>query len=50
MQYVFACVYCKESLVWFEASGFGYTVYIGLSLRRLSVILLLPFIMEILQL
>ena len=45
-----ANVHCNESLVWFEASGFCYTINTGSSLGLLSDILLLPCVMEILQL
>lgn len=43
-------VYCNESLVWFEVSGFCDTINIESSLVLLPVILLLPCVMEILQL
>lgn len=36
-------------LVWFEASVFYYTIDAGLSLELLLIILLLPFVVEILQ-
>jgi hypothetical protein len=45
-----ANVHCNEFLVWFKASGFCYTINIGSSLGLLLDILLLPCIMEILQL
>ena len=44
-----AGVHCKESLVWFEASGFYYTINAGPSLGQPMVILLLPCVVEILQ-
>ena len=37
-----ANVHCNESLVWFKASGFCYTINTGSSLGLLSDILLLP--------
>jgi hypothetical protein len=40
--------HCNESLVWFEASGFCYSVNTGTSLGLLSDILL-PCVMKILQ-
>ena len=42
--------HCNESLICFEASGFCYTINTGPSQRLLSDILLLPYVMEILQL
>lgn len=45
-----AKVHCSESLVWFEDSGFGYSVSTGSSQGNLSDILLLPRVMQILQL
>ena len=45
-----ANVHCSESLVWFKASGFCYTISTGSSLGFLSAILLLPWVVEILQL
>ena len=45
-----ASVHCRESLVWFEALGFCYTTDSGPSLELLLVILLLPCVVEILQL
>jgi hypothetical protein len=44
------CVHCSESLVWLEASGFGYSISTGPSPGLFSVILSLPCVMEILQL
>ncbi|KAL6089636.1 hypothetical protein STEG23_027374 [Scotinomys teguina] len=41
---------CKESLVWFKASGFYYTIDAGSSLELLLDILLLPCVVKILQL
>lgn len=43
-----ADVHCNESLVWFEASGFCYTINTGSLLGLLSDILLLPCVMELL--
>ena len=40
--YLYLKVFTVESLVWFEASGFCYTVDAGPSLELLLVILLLP--------
>lgn len=40
-------VHCNESLVWFKAFGFCYTINTGSSLRLLLGILLLSSIMEI---
>ena len=45
-----ANVHCSESLVWFEASGFCYTINTGSSLGLLLDTLLSPCVMEILQL
>jgi hypothetical protein len=45
-----ANIHCNESLVWFKASGFCYTINTGSSLGLLCDILLLPCVMEILQL
>lgn len=45
-----ANVRCSESLVWFQAPGFGYTLNIGSSLELLLYVLLLPCALEILQL
>lgn len=44
-----AGVHCKESLVWFEAPGFCYTVDTGSSPGPLLGILMLPCVVEILQ-
>jgi hypothetical protein len=44
-----ANVCCNQSLVWFEASGFCYTINPGSSLGLFSDILLLPCVMEILE-
>ena len=44
-----ASVHCKESLVWFKASGFCYTIDTGPSLGLLLDILLLSCIVENLQ-
>jgi hypothetical protein len=44
----FSCTHCHESLVWFEASGFCYNT--GSSLGLLSDAVLLPCVMELLQL
>jgi hypothetical protein len=43
-------VHCNASLVWSETSGFCHTISTGSSLRLLTAILLLPCVMEILQL
>lgn len=43
-------VHYKESLVWFEVSGFCYTINAGSSPELLLVILLLPCAVEILKL
>ena len=43
-------VHCNESLDWFKASGLCYTIDTEFSLRLIWAILLLPCIMEILQL
>lgn len=43
-------VHCSKRLVWFQASGFCYTMNTGSSPGFLSDILLLPWVMEILQL
>ena len=42
-------VLCSESLVWFEASGFCYTINTGTSLRLLSDISLFPYVMKIMH-
>ena len=39
----------NESLVWFKAFGFGYTINMGSPKGLLLAILLLPFVTEILQ-
>lgn len=44
-----AHVYCNESLVWFKASGFYYTIDTGSSLGFFSGILMLSCVMVILQ-
>lgn len=46
----FACKCCEASLVWFEASGFCYTLNAGATWGFLSDIQLLPCVKEILQL
>jgi hypothetical protein len=48
--YIIANVHCNEPLVWFKASGFCYAINPGSSLGLLLDILLLPCIIEILQL
>ncbi|KAL6040579.1 hypothetical protein STEG23_015980, partial [Scotinomys teguina] len=48
--YSHEAVNLRESLVWFETSGFYYTINAGPSLRLCSDILLLPCVVEILQL
>jgi hypothetical protein len=45
-----ANVHCSEALAWLEASGFCYTINTGSSPGLLSDILLLPCVMESLQL
>jgi hypothetical protein len=45
-----ANVHCNESLVWFEISGFCDTISVGSLPGLLWVLLLLPYVMEILQL
>ena len=47
---VYPSVHFSESLVWLEISGFCDTINIGSSLGLLPVILLLPCVMEVLQL
>jgi hypothetical protein len=47
---ILANVHCRDSLQWFEASGFCSTVNTGSSLGLLLDILLFPCVMEILQL
>jgi hypothetical protein len=46
----FVNVYCNESVVWSEISSFFDPISIGSSLEYLPVILLLPYVMEVLQL
>lgn len=43
-------VHCTESFIWFEASGICYTMDIGPSMGVLLDTMLLPYIMETLQL
>ena len=45
-----ANVHCNDSLVWFEAAGFFYTINSASLLRLLLDILFLPCLMAILQL
>lgn len=46
---LFANGHCKESLIWFEAAGFCYTISTGTSLGLLSNIWMMPCVMEILS-
>lgn len=41
-------IHCNDFLVWYKVSDFSYSLDPGTSLRLLSDILLLPFIMKIL--
>jgi hypothetical protein len=45
-----ANVRCSECLIWFEASGFCYTINPGTSVGLLLTILLLPCVTELLEL
>jgi hypothetical protein len=44
-----ANVHCTESLVWLKVSGFCDVINTGFLLELLLIILLLPYVMEILQ-